>query len=241
MKLTKFAQSTIVVENNAGFKLLIDPGVYSYKDGFTTKGFGKIDLMLITHKHGDHHSIKHEIEIISRNKDIQVYTNDEISKGDKEKDLGYKEVFIGQVIEKFGFKVTMIATDHFAKNEQVVNFGMFIEADGESIYHTSDTRFMETCFYDAELVSNADILCVPISNRGVVMGIDDSIVFTSQITPKRVIPIHYDSPKDSPRVNPQDFVNRFRVLSDRIESLKSVVPQVLQFGETISVRSETFS
>jgi L-ascorbate metabolism protein UlaG (beta-lactamase superfamily) len=126
-------------------------------------------------------------------------------------------------------------TDHFAKGEHVVNFGLYIEADGVSFYHTSDTRFMEANMYNADLVKNATVLTVPISNRGVVMGIDDSIVFTSHILPSVVIPGHYDSPKDAVRVNPDDFRARFAVLSDRIEALKNVSVEVLAFGESFTV------
>ncbi|WP_299676239.1 MBL fold metallo-hydrolase [uncultured Dokdonia sp.] len=233
MKITKYSQFTYTVENKQGKKLLIDPGKYNYENNFTTKDFGHIDLMIITHKHADHHDINAEGEIVKNSTPI-VYTNTEIGEKDFAKERGYRIAKVGDVINELGFKITLTFTDHFAKGEFVINFGMFIECDGKSFYHTSDTRFLEQNMYDYELVKNPNVLTLPISNRGVVMGIEDAIVFTSQIVPEIVIPAHYDSPKDSVRVNPQDFVDRFKVLENRIETLKKVKVQVLNFGESLN-------
>ena len=65
MKITKYSQSTFIVENNLGQRLLIDPGKYNYENGFTPKDFGKIDILVVTHKHEDHHDINAEKEIIN--------------------------------------------------------------------------------------------------------------------------------------------------------------------------------
>ena len=149
--------------------------------------------------------------------------------------MGYRIHKVGDSIDEKGFKISFVKTDHFAKGEMVVNFGLFIQADGFSYYHTCDTRFMETMVYDLDLVKNPTVLSVPISNRGVVMGVEDSIVFTSQVLPRIVVPGHYDSPKDKVRVSPQDFEARFEVLKERIEALENVEVKILNFGETISL------
>lgn len=234
MKITKYSQSTFLVENNLGHRLLIDPGKYNYENNFLPKDFGKVDILIVTHKHEDHHDIKAEKEIISLNKPI-IITSNEIGNKEEPKNLGYQIKTVGEKLESNGFEVTFIATDHFAKCEQVINFGLFVQADGVSFYHTSDTRFMESCYFDFEKVKNSNILAVPISNRGVVMGLDDSIVFTSQIEPKIVIPMHYDSPKDKIRINPQDFVDRFEELKSKIEGLNKIQVKILKFSESIIV------
>jgi len=65
MKLTKFSQFTYTVENEQGTKLLIDPGKDNYSDNFSPEDFGKVDLLIITHKHGDHHDVEAEGRIIA--------------------------------------------------------------------------------------------------------------------------------------------------------------------------------
>lgn len=217
-----------------GHRLLIDPGKYNYENGFTPKDFGKVDILVVTHKHEDHHDINAEKEIINLWKPT-VITCHEIGNREEPKSLGYQIKNVGDKIESNGFAITFIAADHFAKCELIINFGLFIQADNVSFYHTSDTRFMETCYFDYELVKNATVLAVPISNRGVVMGLDDSIVFTSQIEPQFVIPMHYDSPKDKGRINATDFANRYEALTPKIPNLTKTKVQVLKFNESLTV------
>lgn len=234
MKITKYSQSTFIVENSTGSRVLIDPGKYNYENGFSSRDFGKIDLLIVTHKHEDHHDILAEKEIIAAHKPL-IFTCNEIGNREEPKSLGYQIKEVGDTISESGFKITFIAADHFAKCEQIINFGLFIETDGFSFYHTSDSRFMEPCYFDHELVRNADVLAVPISNRGVVMGLDDSIVFTSQIEPKIVIPMHYDSPKDKGRINGMDFLHRFSELSSKIANLPKTSVKILNFGESFTM------
>lgn len=214
--------------------MLIDPGKYNYENNFKPLDFGKVDLLIITHKHEDHHDLAAESEIIKKWNPI-IITNDEIGNRDEPKSLGYRINHVGDKIKELGFEITLIAADHFAKCELIVNFGLFIVCDDVSFYHTSDTRFMESCYFDFELVYKCNVLAVPISNRGVVMGLDDSIVFTSQIEPQIVIPMHYDSPKDKGRINGDDFINRFDQLKLKINNLNSIQVKKLNFNESLSV------
>jgi L-ascorbate metabolism protein UlaG (beta-lactamase superfamily) len=234
MIITKFSQSTFIVENKMGKRLLIDPGKYNFENNFKPSDFGKVDILIITHKHEDHHSWEAEKEIINLHSPL-VITNHEIGNIPLAQELKYSIVNVGDKTSEYGFEITYIAADHFAKCELIINFGMFIVCDGTSFYHTSDTRFMESCYFDYELVKKCDVLAVPISNRGVVMGLDDSIIFTSSIEPKFVIPMHYDSPKDRGRINPNDFVKRLQELSERVDNLRNIKPIVLNFNSSFSI------
>ena len=234
MKIVKYSQSTFVVENKSGCRLLIDPGKYNYDNGFSPEDFGKIDVLVITHKHEDHHDTTAE-EVIVRKWSPIVITNTEIAMEPNSQKFNYNAHSVGDKVDIKGFEISFVAADHFAKCEHIINFGLFIVADNLSFYHTSDTRFMETCYYNHELVKNSTVLAVPISNRGVVMGIDDSIAFTSQIEPTFVIPMHYDSPKDKTRVSPEDFVEKFEILKTRIPNLSRIKIKVLNFNETLTI------
>ena len=52
MKVTKYPQSCLMVETN-NKKILIDAGGLKYQDKFLDC-WKNVDLVLITHKHGDH-------------------------------------------------------------------------------------------------------------------------------------------------------------------------------------------
>jgi L-ascorbate metabolism protein UlaG (beta-lactamase superfamily) len=186
--------------------------------------------MFITHKHADHHFPEAEAAIYDLHKPT-VITNNEIAQTND----SFRAHDVGDVIEDHGFKVTLINTDHFAKGESITNFGMLIESDGKRFYHTSDTRFIEPQVFDLDAVKNCDVLFVPISNRGVVMGIEDAIVFTASVNPSIVIPGHCDSPKDSVRVKPEDFLTRFNELKGRIDSLNRMEVKLMKFGDSLTV------
>ena len=70
MKITKYAQLTFLIENSMGNRLLIDPGQYNYDNGFSPSDFGRVDVLIVTHKHGDHHQIEAEKEIINLHKPL---------------------------------------------------------------------------------------------------------------------------------------------------------------------------
>ena len=57
MKITKYHQSCLMIETN-NKRILIDAGSLKYQDKFLEE-WRKADIILITHKHGDH--IKSEV------------------------------------------------------------------------------------------------------------------------------------------------------------------------------------
>lgn len=68
---------------------------------------------------------------------------------------------------------------------------MIIRAEGKNIYHAGDTALT----YDMKLLGeydSIDVAFLPIGDN-FTMGIDDAVIATSFINPKKVVPIHYDT------------------------------------------------
>ena len=59
------------------------------------------------------------------------------------------------------------------------------------------------------------------------MGIDDALVFASDLKPGLVIPLHYDSPKDKDRVNPKEFAQKASEIG--------LTPRIMAFGEEMDL------
>ena len=79
MKITKYPQSAILIENHKDKKILIDPGSYCYNENFTADNWGKIDILLVTHTHSDH-CLPEAIKIIKQNNpDLIIFSNTLIS------------------------------------------------------------------------------------------------------------------------------------------------------------------
>jgi L-ascorbate metabolism protein UlaG (beta-lactamase superfamily) len=221
MKIKRLAQSTILLTAKNGKTFLIDPGKYNLDPGkFTIESFPTADVVAITHKHADHFDIDLLKAMLTRSKP-RILTNEEIGAVIQKQGIASNVLKAGDTLQEAGFSITAIQTDHVVRGEFIVNFGLVISADERSIYHTSDTRFIDPS--TLPLATRADCLFVPISNRGVVMGIDDALVFASELKPKIVVPLHYDSPKDKDRVDPREFEQKGSIIGLNV--------RVLNFGQ----------
>lgn len=235
MKITKYVQSTFLIESEK-IRLLIDPGKYNLDHGITHDVIGKIDVMIITHKHGDHFNLELTKSICDQYSP-KILTNEEIS---QELTANGIDATIGEINTDYlleGFNITVIPADHAVRGNTIDTFGIVIERNGKRVYHTSDTRFMDLTTLNEDKVKDTDALLVPISNRGVVMGIDDALYFTNELSPKVVIPMHYDSPKDERRVNPADFVSRAGMLKTELTNLANIQINVLDIGNSLTLNS----
>lgn len=225
MKLKRLAQSTVLLTSKSGKTLLIDPGKYNLDPGkLTLESFPVANVVIITHKHADHFDIDLLKAMLSRSQP-KIFTNEEIKTVLEKQGITAQVLKAGDVLQEAGFSIKAIQADHAVRGELIINFGLVVSADGKSVYHTSDTRFIDPSLLPPE--TRADYLLLPISNRGVVMGIDDALVFASELKPKIAIPIHYDSPKDKDRVDPKEFELKGPKFGLQV--------RVLSFGEEIEM------
>ena len=223
MKLKKLAQNTILVTSKNSKTILIDPGKYNIGSNlFNINNFPIADILIITHKHADHYDLDIVKSIISRSNPV-ILTNSEINGFLIKENIESKILNIGDTVNILDYSITGIRTDHVVRDENILNFGVVVSSDGASFYHTSDTRYIEPSLLP-KIVHNKCVL-VPISNRGVVMGIDDALVFCNELNPSIVIPMHYDSPKDLGRVNPEEFMTKGQAIGLNV--------QILKFGQEI--------
>lgn len=223
MRIIKLAQNTLLITLNSGKTILIDPGKYNIdQDKYSLASFPSSDIIFITHKHADHYDLD-IIKSMLAKKSATIYTNAEINNFLLKEGIESQIVSWGEHISNTDFSAIIIKTDHVVRGELIENFGIVFSADNSTFYHTSDTRYIDPSLLPQE--TRTDILFVPISNRGVVMGIDDALVFSSELRPKLVIPMHYDSPKDKDRVNPLEFKTKANAIGLDVK--------VLSFGEEL--------
>lgn len=222
MKVKKLAQSTLYVTNNSGNTLLIDPGKYNIENNrVTLENFPTANAVIITHKHADHFDIT-ILRSIFKKSSPKIFTNKEIEAILRKENISSNVLEPNNKIDAFGFNVITIKTDHIVNGEEVQNFGLVVSADNSNFYNTSDTLFMEPSLLPEE--THAKYLFVPISNRGVTMGINEAVNFANNLKPKLVIPVHYDSPKDV-GINLQEFVKKAEE--------KGLKVKIMSFGEEI--------
>lgn len=219
MKITKFAQSCVLIETG-GKRILIDPGYIQYKESYPDNEWRNIDILLVTHKHEDHCHVD-AINKIIKNPKTKFYSSREVADTYPEFSMGI--VKAGDVLDVGGIRIEVVKAVHGyipslkGGKEIYENVGFIIDDGINRAYQTSDT----ICFKNDY---KCDVLFVPVVDHGLVMGSWEAAFFAKETGARLVIPVHYDHP-DHPAnfeqierdFNKQGLRFRFLKIGERIE------------------------
>jgi len=168
--------------------LLIDPWLEGNpKACRKVEDLKKIDIVCVTHDHGDH--LGDAIKICKQTGAtfVGIY-----ELGVYAKEQGVKDVIginVGGTVEVKGVKIVMVQAFHSALRGAPVGF--IISADGKTVYHTGDTCL----FGDMGLIGeiyHPNVALIPIGGY-YTMGPDEAAKAVELIKPDVVIPMHYQT------------------------------------------------
>lgn len=188
MKLTKFAQSCILLETKET-KILIDPGFIQVNEK-TIQAWMNPDFILVTHKHQDHFDESSVGKIISNK--TKIYATKETATFYP--NTKFEIIKEGQEILLGKIKVKAVKAIHGYNpllkggKEVTEGIGYILDNGKTKIYHTGDTICFENDY-------KADIILFPFNNHGVCMGIFEAALFVKETGARLAIPIHYDNPR----------------------------------------------
>jgi L-ascorbate metabolism protein UlaG (beta-lactamase superfamily) len=158
----------------------------------------RVDIIAITHGHGDH--VGDAVEI-SKESGAKVITNYDLCMWLATKGLErFDPMNTGGTTDQGGFTVTLVRADHSAGMvEAGVAFplgnpnGAIVKAPGEpTVYHMGDTDIFGDMALIAE-IHRPEVLIVPIGDR-FTMGADTAALAVKRFfKPRAVIPCHYGS------------------------------------------------
>jgi L-ascorbate metabolism protein UlaG (beta-lactamase superfamily) len=205
-----FAQSAFKLTTPSGKVIMIDPWLTGnpktpaeWKD---LDKLGKIDLILVTHAHGDH--LGDAVELAKKN-NVPVWgpagmDQELVSLGVLPATLAPR-MNKGGTIEPFpGVRITQVHADHSSElllkdpatgkdttypgGEPV---GLIIKLEnGFTIYHMGDTGlFTDMKFYGEKY--KPDLLLIPIGGHFVMDPKDAAFATTEWVKPKMVLPMHF--------------------------------------------------
>lgn len=205
-KITWLGQASLLIKTKQGKKILIDPFIYNNpktpKEFKDDKKYKDIDLVLVTHGHGDHLGDFEKIlklspkAKVSMNADMaKVLIN--IGKLDKEKYLPLNKSGVLNLFDN-KLKVTMVRAEHSSALE--INgdvhyggepVGYVLEfSNGRTLYHAGDTGV----FGDMKMIGSyfeLDVAMVPIGGSYTMGPKEAAYAVDKLIKPKLIIPIHY--------------------------------------------------
>lgn len=190
IKLEFLGHSGFLITNGGGKRIAVDPYNISEK---AVSG-GKADIILITHNHYDHCSIK-DIEKLAKKGTIVVVSADSQSKITKINDVDMRVVEVGDEIEFGSVKVEIFPAYNINKEFHPKKegwLGYIIKMKDVIIYHSGDCdripEMEKLTGYGKH--GNDFIALVPVS--GVyVMTAEESADAVEMIKPTLAIPMHY--------------------------------------------------
>lgn len=175
MKITKFEQSCLVIEKDDK-RILIDPGSLSAERN--PADFGRIDAVVLTHRHGDHVDAELIKKIIGQNQ-TPVIANADTKEAFG--DLVTEVISDQQTIEAAGFSVTAQDLPHCPMVDGSAgppNTGFLFD---EFFFHSGDGIKLDNF--------QAKAAAVPIA--GPDISLRDAYEFIQSLGAKQVIPVHY--------------------------------------------------
>jgi L-ascorbate metabolism protein UlaG (beta-lactamase superfamily) len=180
MNITKFGHCCLVLEvdqNGTTTKVLTDPGTFTTEPVKTVSG---INIILITHEHGDHFHVESIQEVLKNNPTATVVSNSAVAKLLAEKNIPCTVVGDAQSATVAGVLIEGFGKDHapiYGTANLVENTGYMV---ANKFYFPGDS------FYDPK--KPIDVLALP--TAGPWMKISEAIDFAKATKPRVGFPVH---------------------------------------------------
>lgn len=189
MKIKKYPQSHLVITNDLGKKLIIDPGYLTFEK-FKVEEFQGADVYLITHQHADHLDTNTIKEVVG---DAPVYGNSDVCAKLDEVGVKATEVKDRRAVSVAGFEITAVDLPHFQRTDGTPmppNTGFLIDPStslgtGGIFFHPGDgVEFQGITSPNSAIVVSGPPNGPPWFEKALSMA--------QSLQAKVVIPIHFD-------------------------------------------------
>lgn len=218
VELDFLGHSGFMITNGGGKKIAIDPYNVSAKTP-------KADLILITHNHYDHCSIK-DIERIVKPGAKIIVPADAQSKVMKLKDIEMEIIEPGDEFQFGDVKIEALSAYNVDKEFHPKKegwLGYLIKFNGVVIYHAGDTdkipEMKRLTGYGKH--GNEFVALLPVSGK-FVMDAEEAAEVASLLSPDLAIPMHYGGGVAGTREDAEKFVELCGELNIKAEMMEKI-------------------
>tara|TARA_R110002095_G_scaffold78165_2_gene67313 strand:+ start:1961 stop:2644 length:684 start_codon:yes stop_codon:yes gene_type:complete len=190
-KITWLGHSAFQIET-AGKTILLDPFLTGNPSATISANAASADVILISHGHGDH--VGNTVEIAKRTNALVIANFEIIEWLGKQGVENVHPQHIGGA-HQYDFGTIKLTIAHHGSMLPDGSYGgnpcgILLKLNDGTIYFAADTGL----FYDMSLIGEegVDVAILPIGDN-FTMGPEDSVRATKLISPKRVIPMHYNT------------------------------------------------
>lgn len=190
---------------HASFKIKTE-GKIIYIDPYEVSDEEKADIILVTHEHYDHCSIKDITKLSKKNTSI-IVTPDCLSKVSNIEKAKLVSVEPNKEYEVDGLKIETIPAYNINKKFHPKEngwVGYILNIEGKRIYHAGDTDFIP----EMKNLRNIEIAMLPIGGT-YTMDVKEAAEAANIIKPKVAIPMHYNKIQGT-EANPEEFKQKVK-------------------------------
>jgi len=217
MKITWLGHACFLLEGSK--KVLIDPFLSGNPTALVKPGDLDVDIILVTHGHGDHLG---DAEVISKKCNAPIVAIYELAVYLSKKGCETIGMNIGGTLNFEGVKISMVKAEHSADivGDEIISGGKaigYVVEDGVTIYHAGDTDV----FMDMKLIGEIykpKVALLPIGGF-YTMSPRTALKAIELLRPEIVIPMHYNT-FPAIKQDPEEFKKDAEKLGVKVVVLK---------------------
>jgi L-ascorbate metabolism protein UlaG (beta-lactamase superfamily) len=134
MKLTKLIHACLLIENDAGNRLVIDPGSFSE----LPEDLSRIVAVIATEEHGDHFGLENVKKIVAANPDVAIFSTPAVAEQLATETIACTAIDDDETVQSHGFTLSFYPTPHAPVYQTSPCLSLPVKVDNY-LFYSSDT------------------------------------------------------------------------------------------------------